>query len=230
MSFDATYDACVLHPAGLRDFLVRLAMTALFRAHWSEDILDEMVASILSRRPNLNGAQLARTRKLMCEAVPDSVTTGYEDLIEGLNLPDPNDRHVLAAAIRSGSQVIVTENIDDFPLAILDTYGIEPQTPDIFVLHLIELSPELGVANILGCCVNLFGTPIGMACVAWMFGDVLVCRALRLVEAEHIHVCASLGRNVLNHLAGLGIPAPTPRCDAEDRLRRLDMVPGLAET
>ena len=77
----------------------------------------------------------------MCEAVPDSVTTGYEDLIEGLNLPDANDRHVLAAAIRSGSQVIVTENIDDFPMAILETYGIEPQTPDIFVLHLIELSP-----------------------------------------------------------------------------------------
>ena len=141
MSFDATYDACVLHPAGLRDFLVRLAMTGLFRAHWSEDILDEMVASVLSRRPDLDEAQLARTRELMCDAVPDSVTTGYKDLIEGLNLPDPNDRHVLAAAIRSGSQVIVTENIDDFPRAVLETYNIETQTPDVFVLHLIELSP-----------------------------------------------------------------------------------------
>lgn len=62
MSFDATYDACVLHPAGLRDFLVRLAMTGLFRAHWSQDILDEMISSVLARRPDLDEAQLARTR------------------------------------------------------------------------------------------------------------------------------------------------------------------------
>ena len=77
----------------------------------------------------------------MCNAVPDSVTTGFEDLIEGLDLPDPKDRHVLAAAIRSGSQVIVTENIGDFPQAVLEAYNIEAQTPDIFVLHLIDLSP-----------------------------------------------------------------------------------------
>ena len=141
MSFDATYDACVLHPAGLRDLLVRLAMTGLFRAHWSDDILDEMVASILARRPDLDKAQLERTRELMCKAVPDSITTGYEDLIGGLDLPDPNDCHVFAAAIRSGSQVIVTENIDDFPQHALETYNIEAQTPDVFVLHLIDLSP-----------------------------------------------------------------------------------------
>ena len=85
MSFDATYDACVLHPAGLRDLLVRLAMTGLYRAHWSNDILDEMVASVLSRRPDLDEAKLERTRRFMCQAVPDSVTTGYRDLIEGLN-------------------------------------------------------------------------------------------------------------------------------------------------
>ena len=80
MAFDATYDACVLHPAGLRDLLIRLATTGLFRAHWSTDILDEMVRSILRRRPDLTEAQLARTRQLMCEAVPDCLTTGYERL------------------------------------------------------------------------------------------------------------------------------------------------------
>lgn len=51
MAFDATYDACVLHPAGLRDLLIRLATTGMFRAHWSDHILDEMVRSILRRRP-----------------------------------------------------------------------------------------------------------------------------------------------------------------------------------
>ena len=148
MSFDSTYDACVLHPAGLRDFLVRLALTGLFRAHWSDEILDEMVASILARHPDLQKARLERTRELMCNAVPDCLVSGYQDLMGDLDLPDPNDRHVLAAAIRSGSQVIVTENINDFPSATLETYNIEAQTPDVFVLHLIDLSPTT-VANVV---------------------------------------------------------------------------------
>ena len=141
MSFTATYDACVLHPAGLRDLLVRLAMTGLFRATWSDDILNEMVASICRRRPDLNSAELERKRKLMCDAVPDCLTTGYHSLLGVLSLPDPDDRHVLAAAIRSGSQVIVTENTKDFPADIIENYDIEAQTPDVFVVHLIDLSP-----------------------------------------------------------------------------------------
>ena len=141
MSFTATYDACVLHPAGLRDLLIRLAMTDLFRAKWSDDILDEMIASILRRRPDLDPTDLERTRKLMCAAVPDCLTTGYHSLIDALDLPDANDRHVLAAAIRSSSQVIVTENTADFPADTLRAYDIEAQTADVFVLHLIDLSP-----------------------------------------------------------------------------------------
>lgn len=141
MAFDATYDACVLHPPGLRDLLVRLAMTGMFRAHWSTEILDEMVRSILRRRPDLTATQLERTCDLMCRAVPDCLTSGYHDLIDGLHLPDPDDRHVLAAAIRSGSQVIVTENLADFPPTVLAAYNIEAQTPDTFVLHLVDLSP-----------------------------------------------------------------------------------------
>ncbi|MCP4960163.1 MAG: PIN domain-containing protein [Actinomycetia bacterium] len=142
MAFGATYDACVLYPAGLRDLLVRLARTGLFRARWTDEILNEMVRSILDDRPDLEVAQLERTRTLMCEAVADCLTTGYESLIDGLDLPDPNDRHVLAAAIRAGSGVIVTENVKDFPSAALEPYNVEAQTPDVFVLHLIELSPS----------------------------------------------------------------------------------------
>lgn len=140
-SFNVVYDACVLHPAGLRDLLVRLAMTGLFRAHWTEDILDEMVASITARRPDLGPEQLNRTRQLMCQAVPDSLADGHQTLIDSLELPDPDDRHVLAAAIRTGSQVIVTENVRDFPDDTLATYNLEAQSPDTFVLHLIDLSP-----------------------------------------------------------------------------------------
>lgn len=100
-----------------------------------------MVSSVLNRRPDLKASQLDRTRQLMCDAVADCLVTGYEDLIEGVSLPDPGDRHVLAAAIRSGSQVIVTENTVDFPEDTLATYHIEAQTPDVFVLYLVDLSP-----------------------------------------------------------------------------------------
>ena len=78
---------------------------------------------------------MERTRALMCSAVRDSLVVGYEQLIDSLDLPGKDDRHVLAAAIRSGAQVIVTYNLKDFPAAALDPFGIEAQSPDDFVLH-----------------------------------------------------------------------------------------------
>lgn len=72
----------------------------------------------------------------------DALVTGYESLIEGLQLPDPDDRHVLAAAIRGRADVIVTMNLKDFPADILTPFGLEAQHPDEFVLHLLHLSPE----------------------------------------------------------------------------------------
>ena len=88
MTFTAVYDACVLHPPSVRDLLVRLGQTGLFRARWSDAILDEMIDSILDRQPDLDRTRLDRTRHLMCEAVPDCLVTGYERLIDGLELPD----------------------------------------------------------------------------------------------------------------------------------------------
>lgn len=140
MAFHVVYDACALHPAGSRDLLVRLGQAGLFRAHWTEDILDEMVRSILRRQPELDPARLARTRQLMCDAIPNCLVTDYEELIEGLTLPDVDDRHVLAAAIKANAQVIVTENKKDFPADYLGRYGIETQSPDTFVLHLVDLA------------------------------------------------------------------------------------------
>jgi len=140
-SFTVVYDACVFYPAPLRDFLMRLAMTELFRARWTETIHDEWMASLLANRSDLNRAQLEHTRDLMNKAVPDCLVTGYSDLIPGLTLPDPDDRHVLAAAIRAGAGVIVTFNLKDFPPAALEIYGIEAQHPDEFVTDLLDLDP-----------------------------------------------------------------------------------------
>ena len=133
MRFVVLFDACVLYPAPLRDFLLNLALTDLFAARWTDRIHDEWIDNLLARRPDLERQRLERTRTLMNEAVPDSVVTHYESLIDGLELPDPNDRHVLAAAIKAGAQIIVTFNLRDFPADHLEPYGIEALHPDTFV-------------------------------------------------------------------------------------------------
>ncbi|MFO7907036.1 MAG: PIN domain-containing protein [Pirellulaceae bacterium] len=140
-SFTALYDACTLYPAPLRDLLMHLALTDLFRARWSDQIHDEWIRNVLEDRPDLKREQLARTRSLMNAHVRDCLVTGYEELIEGLMLPDPDDRHVLAAAICGSASVIVTFNLEDFPPEYLGKFGVEAQHPDEFVTHLIDLVP-----------------------------------------------------------------------------------------
>jgi hypothetical protein len=137
--FTVIYDACVLYPAPLRDLLIRLAQKRLFQARWTDQILDEAFGSIKENRPDLTDEQLGRTRDLMCKAVPDCLVTGYENLVEALQLPDPGDRHVLAAAIRGGAQTIVTTNLKHFPAHALSPYDVEAQHPDTFVRDLVEL-------------------------------------------------------------------------------------------
>ncbi len=146
MAFVVLYDACVPYPAPLRDLFVRLANTGVVRARWSTAILDECFRHILVNRPDLKPEALQRTRDLMARAVPDCLVTGFEQLIDGLVLPDPDDRHVLAAAIRAGAQAIVTFNLDDFPAARLQPYNIDAKHPDDFVIDTIDLSPACPVA------------------------------------------------------------------------------------
>jgi len=141
VAFVVVYDACVLYPAPLRDLLIRIANTGVVRARWSEPILDECFRSILAHRPDLKAEALARTRALMSQAVPDCIVRGFEDLVDVLDLPDPDDRHVLAAAIRGGAQAIVTFNLADFPAATLARYDVEAKHPDDFVLDAIDLAP-----------------------------------------------------------------------------------------
>lgn len=136
------YDACVLYPAPLRDLLLHLALSDLFRARWSDAIHDEWTRNLLAKRSDLTAAQLSRTRELMNQAVPDSLVTGYETLIDQLQLPDPEDRHVLAAAIRCRASLIVTFNLSDFPAAVLDPYGVEALHPDRFVQRLLDLDSD----------------------------------------------------------------------------------------
>jgi len=139
--FTVVYDACVLYPAPLRDLLMHLALSDLYRARWSDMIHDEWTRNVLAIRPDLTQDQLTRTRQLMNTHVRDSLVTGFEYLIPSINLPDPDDRHVAAAAIHSGASLIVTFNLKDFPAAALKPYNLAAQHPDDFIVDLLDLHP-----------------------------------------------------------------------------------------
>lgn len=119
-----------------------LALTGLFRARWSAGVHEEWMGALLRNRPDLSRDKLERTRMLMDKHAEDALVTGYEDLIEELHLPDPNDRHVLAAAIRGHASVIVTANLRHFPEESLAPFGMEAQHPDQFIRNLFDLSPD----------------------------------------------------------------------------------------
>jgi predicted nucleic acid-binding protein len=137
--FTALYDACVLYPAQLRSLLMYLALTDLFRAKWTDAIHEEWMRNVLTDHPDMSLAQVERIRDLMNANVRDCLVTGYEDLIPALQLPDPDDRHVLAAGIRGRVDVIVTSNLKDFPTDTLNPLGIEVLHPDEFVTRLLDL-------------------------------------------------------------------------------------------
>lgn len=138
--FSVVYDANVLYPAPLRDLLMRLALTDLFKAHWTDQIHDEWIEALL-RQGKHKREQLEHVRSLMDAHVRDALVTGYAPLIEGLTLPDPDDRHVLAAAIRCGADAIVTFNLKDFPSDALEPYAIDVIHPDDFVYYQIDMAP-----------------------------------------------------------------------------------------
>lgn len=136
------YDACVLYPAPLRDLLMQLALSGLFQARWTDRIHDEWTSNVAANRPDISPASLARCRKLMDEHVPDCLVTGYEALIATLTLPDADDRHVLAAAIHGGAGLVITFNLSDFPVSILDQFHIEAIHPDEFIVRLWDEYPD----------------------------------------------------------------------------------------
>ncbi len=138
-SFSAIYDANVLYPAPLRSFLMYLALTGAYRAHWSECIHNEWKRNLLKNDPARVRADLDQISAAMDRAMPDALVTGYESLIPGLKLPDAGDRHVVAAAIKCRASVIVTFNLKDFPKDVLANLGVEAVHPDEFIADIWDL-------------------------------------------------------------------------------------------
>ncbi len=145
--YTAVLDANVLYPALLRDLLLSLAHADLYSAKWTPHIRAEWTRNLAQDKPHMV-AKIKMAADLMEQAIPDCLVTGYEHLIDGLTLPDPDDRHVFAAAIAGHADAIITWNEKDFPAEVLDAFGIEVQTPDEFVLNQIMLRAPIALTAI----------------------------------------------------------------------------------
>jgi predicted nucleic acid-binding protein len=159
----AFLDASVLYPVSLRNLLMRLTPAGLYQARWSADVHKEWIRAVLRDHPHIPEARLHALRDAMNERAEECLVTGYETLIETLTLPDPNDRHVLAAAIVAGAEIIVTCNPRDFPDASLEPFGIEAQHPDEFILRLLELAPDVVTDAVRDQQARLTNPPVAMA-------------------------------------------------------------------
>ena len=144
----AVLDANVLYPAQLRDLLMRLAVNDLFRAHWSNEIHEEWMRNLVANRENIRWQAVERTRDLMDKALPGACFEDYEQHIRRLSLPDPDDRHVRAAAIEIEAQCIVTNNLKDFPSSVLGQEGVDACSPDDFIIGLYHRDP-IGVVTVV---------------------------------------------------------------------------------
>ena len=151
----AVFDACVLYPLHTRNILVQCAADRLVDACWTDEIHDEWMRNLVANTPGLSLNRLQRTRDLMKAAVPTADIQEYAQHLQGITLPDPDDRHVVAAAIAASASVIVTWNIRDFPEAELARYGIRRETPDEFLLGLHGAAPSAVLASAANARLNL---------------------------------------------------------------------------
>jgi predicted nucleic acid-binding protein len=138
----AVLDANVLYPAAMRDILLRLAARGLYKPKWSAIIHEEWIRNLVADRPDLSRESLDRVRQVMNKHFPDATVTAFENLIRDLTLQDQHDRHVLAAAIKGKADVIVTQNLKDFPGSYLEQFGLAALHPDAFACTLFDTDPE----------------------------------------------------------------------------------------
>lgn len=139
-------DANVLYGDLLRNLLLRLAAEKVCVIHWSAEVQDEWKRHLVEDA-GYSEAVIARTQARMEAAFPSAVVTDYETLMSQLSLPDGDDRHVLAAALKAGADILVTFNLKDFPDSAVPA-SLTVQHPDVVLRHLLTTNPE-------GCQVTL---------------------------------------------------------------------------
>lgn len=140
--FTAFLDACVIVPLAPCDTLLRMADAGAFRPVWSQNVLDEALRALERIHPDVDPSRFHSRFRSMNEAFDDALIEGWEPLVAGIELPDPNDAHVVAAALLGKADLIVTENVKDFPDSVLAPLGLEAIRTDAFLLDQFDLSPS----------------------------------------------------------------------------------------
>ncbi len=151
----AVYDACVLYPFHLRNLLVQCGVDRLIDVRWTDAIHDEWIRNLAANTQNLSVQRLTETRDLMKRVLPTADVSGYEKHIQQLTLPDPGDRHVLAAAIAGRASHIVTWNLADFPAEGLAPHHVSAQNPDDLLMDLYTAAPDATIAVVENARKNL---------------------------------------------------------------------------
>ena len=139
--FTVFLDACILVPIAPCDTLLRLADSGAFRPLWSDRVIEEALRALEQIHPNIDRSRFLSRFRSMDEAFEDARVEGWESLERSIELPDPDDRHVVAAALRGKADAIVTENVKDFPAAVLGALGLEAIRLDNFLLDQYDLNP-----------------------------------------------------------------------------------------
>jgi predicted nucleic acid-binding protein len=148
--FAALLDTSVLWPSLQRDFLLSLAIEGLYRPLWSTEILAELEyheTQKLINRGERTDAAATRARHLidqMTKAFDDALVENWEPHDGAFGLPDPDDEHVLAAAVVGGAGAIVTLNLRDFPIAKIPAH-IKVLPPAGFAADTVAVSPDVAL-------------------------------------------------------------------------------------
>jgi predicted nucleic acid-binding protein len=145
----AVCDACVLYSITMADLLTSLGEAGLYHPRWTREIHDEWIRNVIENRGEsgvVTREKLEARRTAMTKAIEDSLVEDYDELIPTLTLPDPDDRHVLAAAIKAEANLILTINLKDFPQQTLSSWGVTAKHPDDFTTELLQADQETVVA------------------------------------------------------------------------------------
>lgn len=161
--YAALLDSCVLVPNALCDSLLRFAEAGFYRPLWSERILDEVFGAVCAIHPEIDPTMVRRRLDAMSAAFADADVIGWEPIAAGLDLPDPDDRHVLAAAIAGSAQSLVTFNLKDFPVEPLTPTGIEARHPDEFLLDQLDLFPSVALEVLINQAADMHNPPSDLA-------------------------------------------------------------------
>lgn len=151
-------DACVLYPFHQRNILIQASADGLYDARWTEEIHDEWMRNLIANVPAISIERLHATRRLMEQALPEALVGKFHHHIEAISLPDPDDRHVVAAAIETKASHILTWNLRDFPATELRKHRLIRETPDGFLVGIYDEAPELVIGSLSNARRNLSKT------------------------------------------------------------------------